>query len=58
MINIGRVRSLDEILKGVDAVTAADVARVAGDLLRTDKLNLAIIGPHMNNESLSKQLHL
>src|SRR3989344_3673971 len=58
MINIGRVRSLDEILKGVDAVTAADVTRVAGDLLRTDKLNLAIIGPHVDKEKFSSLLRV
>ena len=58
MINLGRVRSLEEILKGVDAVTAADVARVASDLLRTDKLNLAIIGPHANKERFSSLLSI
>lgn len=47
MINIGRVRPLEEILKGIDTVTADDVQRVATDLLQTNKLNLAIIGPHI-----------
>ena len=50
MINIGRVRSLEEILKGVDAVSAADITRVARDLLQSNKLNLAIIGPHVQKE--------
>ena len=58
MINLGRVRSLDEILKGVDAVSAADVARVARDLLRTDKLNLAIIGPHVDKEKFASLLRV
>src|SRR3989344_4950513 len=58
LIILGRVRSLDEILKGVDAVTAADVTRVAGDLLRTDKLNLAIIGPHVDKEKFSSLLRV
>ena len=48
MINIGRVRPLAEILKGIDAVTAADIERVARDLFQTSRLNLAIIGPHLN----------
>ncbi len=52
MINIGRIRPLEEILKGVDAVTADDVVRVARDLLQTPKLNLAIIGPHLHKENL------
>ena len=52
LINIGRVRPLDEILKGVESVTAADVQRVARDLLKTEKLNLAIIGPHADKGKL------
>lgn len=45
MINIGRVRPLSEILEGIDKVSSADVQRVAQDILKTEKLNLAIIGP-------------
>ncbi|OGG75450.1 hypothetical protein A3A41_01085 [Candidatus Kaiserbacteria bacterium RIFCSPLOWO2_01_FULL_54_22] len=56
MINIGRVRPLDEILKGIDTVTAADIERVARDILKTEKLNLAIIGPHLHTEKLKMLL--
>jgi predicted Zn-dependent peptidase len=35
----------DEVLQGLDAVTSDDVARVAGDLIATDRLRLAVIGP-------------
>ena len=37
--------SLDEIMERVDAVTADDVASLAGDLLRLDRLSAAGIGP-------------
>jgi len=50
LISIGRIRKLEEILRGVDKVTAADIGRVARDILRTEKLNLAIIGPHLEKE--------
>ena len=40
-----RLPDPDEVLRGVDAVTAEDVARVAGDLIATDRLRLAVIGP-------------
>ncbi len=50
MINLARVRPLEEMLKGIDAVTADDIERVARDLLQTSKLNLAIIGPHLQKE--------
>jgi predicted Zn-dependent peptidase len=35
----------DEVLAGISAVTAEDVQRVAQDLIREDKLRLAVIGP-------------
>jgi len=50
MINIGRVRPLEEILAGIDTVSAADVQRVAKDIFKTNSLNLAIIGPHLQKE--------
>jgi predicted Zn-dependent peptidase len=35
----------DEVLRGLDAVTAADVARVASELITAEHLRLAVIGP-------------
>ncbi|MCR4325419.1 MAG: insulinase family protein [Patescibacteria group bacterium] len=58
LIHLGRVRPLEEILKGVDKVTTADVQRVARDLLRTEKLNLAIIGPHLHKDALARLLRV
>lgn len=46
MINLGRVRAIEEISEGVDAVNAEDIQRVAKDIFQTKRLNLAIIGPH------------
>ncbi len=40
-----RLREPDEVLAGFDAVTAEDVQRVAQDVIREDRLNLALIGP-------------
>jgi predicted Zn-dependent peptidase len=37
--------SLDEVLAGLDAVTAEDVQRVAQDLVSDERLRLAVIGP-------------
>ncbi len=47
LINIGRIRSLEEVIKGIDKVTADDIARVAKDIFNTTSLNLAILGPHV-----------
>lgn len=56
MINFGRVRPLEEILKGIEKVTAEDVRRVVLDLFKSEKLNLAVIGPHVEKEKLAPLL--
>jgi predicted Zn-dependent peptidase len=41
----GRVVEPEEILGGLDAVTADDVQRVAQDVIASNGINLALIGP-------------
>jgi predicted Zn-dependent peptidase len=41
-----RVLSVEEVLEEVDAVTTTDVQGVGQRLLRQEKLNLAVVGPH------------
>lgn len=53
-----RVREVDEVLAGFDAVTAEDVQRVARDLIREDRLNLALIGPFDEPERFERLLVL
>jgi predicted Zn-dependent peptidase len=40
-----RLPDPDEVLRGLDAVTSDDVARVASELITRDRLRLAVIGP-------------
>ena len=40
-----RLPDPDEIVRGLDAVTSDDVARVATELIASDRLRLAVIGP-------------
>lgn len=47
-----------EKVRKIDAVTADDVLRVAKDIFRNEKLNLAIIGPHEKKAALQKLLAL
>ena len=58
LLEIGRVRSLEEILEGIENVTSADVQRVAKDLFKTEKLNLAVIGPHGDTKPFERLLKL
>ena len=54
----GVVRSVDEVVERMDAVSTADIGRVAGDLIREDKLNLAVVGPYRSDRRFRKLLKL
>jgi len=41
----GKPLTIDEVFAKLDAVTATDVCDAAADIIRTEKLNLAMIGP-------------
>lgn len=52
----GRVRTNEEILKKIDAVTAEDILRLANFLFTASKLNLAVIGPFKDKLHFEKIL--
>jgi predicted Zn-dependent peptidase len=52
----GRVAEPQEVLDGLDAVGADDVARVAQDVIASNGLNLALIGPFDDVEPFEKLL--
>ncbi|MBI5413435.1 insulinase family protein [Candidatus Peregrinibacteria bacterium] len=52
----GKMESPEEIMEEVDKVTAADVARVSKDLLRSENLRLAAIGPYDDKEEFEEIL--
>ena len=54
----GRVRTIEEVVDIMDSVTTADIARVAGELIREDKLNLAVVGPYRSESRFLKLLKL
>jgi predicted Zn-dependent peptidase len=51
-----RMPDPDEVIAGVDAVTAEDVQRVAQDVIADDRLRLAVIGPFDDVERFEKLL--
>lgn len=53
-----RILTLPEIFKLIDKVTAGDILKVAKDVFRGDKLNLAVIGPHKDDKNLKKFIKL
>jgi predicted Zn-dependent peptidase len=54
----GQVLELDAALARFDAVTAADLQRLATDLFRDEWLRLAIIGPHDDADEFERILAL
>ncbi len=59
-VSLGRLRSPEEVARGIEKVTAKDLRRVAKELFNTKSLNLAVVGPRsdkLENE-LSRALSL
>jgi predicted Zn-dependent peptidase len=54
----GRVRTVDEVVERLDAVSTDDIERVAGDLIREDVLNLAVVGPYRSERRFKGLLKL
>jgi predicted Zn-dependent peptidase len=52
----GKVRSVDDVVESVEAVTAGDLRRVANDLFRTDRLVMAIVGPFRSDKRFAPLL--
>lgn len=53
-----KIMTIDEIFKKIDRVTTDDILRIAKDIFRSNKLNLAVIGPHNNSKRLETILKL
>ena len=51
-----KILSPKEVFAKIDAVTVADILRVAKDIFKQEKLNLAIVGPHKDTKKISQLL--
>lgn len=51
-----KIETPDQYLKKIKQVTSHDLQKVAQDLLKSQSLNLTLIGPHKNKEKLQKLL--
>jgi predicted Zn-dependent peptidase len=54
----GKVKSVDDVVEQVDAVTVEDLRRVANDLFRTERLAMAIVGPFRSEKRFAPLLKL
>jgi len=55
---LGQVLSLDEVTAAIDSIQASELERLAGELLVTEKLNLAVVGPSGDGEHIEQLLQL
>lgn len=53
-----KTMEFSELIANIEKVEKKDILRVARNIFRNDRLNLAIIGPHKNKERLSKLLNI
>ncbi len=51
-----KVFTVREILTKIDSVTPQDIKRVANDLFKSERLNLAVVGPHKNKKKFEELL--
>jgi predicted Zn-dependent peptidase len=54
---IGRILSVEEVIDMVEAVTAAEVQQLAGELFQSERLRLAVVGPVTADAPLERLLH-
>jgi predicted Zn-dependent peptidase len=52
----GKIKTIEEVYKELDKVTREDVSKVAKELIRGDRLNVAIIGPFPDKSIFEKKL--
>ena len=52
------VRTVDEVAERLDQVTTGDIEQVARDLIRQDRLNLAVVGPYRSDKRFLNLLKL
>jgi predicted Zn-dependent peptidase len=55
---LGSTRTTEEILEGIEKVTAGDIARVSKEFFVNERLNLAVVGPYKDETEFKKILKL
>ena len=55
---LGYIADVDDVIEEVNAVTTDDVRSLANDLLVTEKLNIAVVGPCRGHQRVRRMLKL
>jgi predicted Zn-dependent peptidase len=54
----GRIRTVDEVVRIIDAITVRELQELARELLVGDKVRLAVVGPVPENEPMESLLKI
>ena len=57
-LTYGEIRTPEEVMERIEAVTANDVKELADELFQTKKLSLALIGPYSNEQTFRSIMEL
>ena len=52
----GTIEQMDDVVRQIDAVTTADIHRVAQDVIRDERAHLAVVGPFRSEKRFAKLL--
>ena len=55
---LGRIADVDDVIEQVNAVTTDEVRRLANDVLVTERLNIAVVGPCRGHRRIERMLRL
>jgi len=55
---LGHIALVDDVIEQVNAVTTEDVLRLANDLLISERLNIAVVGPCRGHKRIERMLRL
>ena len=55
---LDKVLEIDEVIENIKSVTTNDLYRVSGELLITEKLNMAVVGPSRGEARFQRLLKL
>ncbi len=56
-ITYGEIKTPEQVMEKIEAVTAEQVQELAREILRPEKMSLAIVGPYSDNAAFEKLLH-
>ena len=55
---LGNILHVDDLIRDVDAVTTEDVLKLANDVLVSERLNIAVVGPCRGHRRIERMLRL